>query len=135
MALHFELVSPEKLLIAREVAMAIVPGEEGDIGVLEQHMPLISTLRPGLVILTADGQPMQRFFVEGGFVEVTPASCVVLAEHAQPFETLDRGAAERALADAEADLRDARNPAETQRAESALRIARARLEALAPSVY
>mgnify|MGYP003700703339 CR=1 FL=1 len=78
----FELVSPERLLLSEEVDMVEVPGEEGDFGVLVRHAPLISTLRPGVIKVHDGGSVTQRIFVAGGFAEVTPQRCTVLAEEA-----------------------------------------------------
>lgn len=100
----FELVSPERLLISREVEMVVVPGAEGDFGVLAEHAPMISTVRPGVIEVydTYNGgeQPSERIFVAGGFAEVTGERCTVLAETATPISELDRGAIEKALAEA-----------------------------------
>ncbi|MGH6975157.1 MAG: ATP synthase F1 subunit epsilon, partial [Stellaceae bacterium] len=92
----FELVSPEKLLLSEDVAMVVVPGGEGDFGVLPGHALLISTVRPGIIDVYADDQRSvsQRIFVSGGFAEVTPERCTVLADEALPVGEIDRGAAE-----------------------------------------
>lgn len=81
MALHFELVTPEKLLRSEEVHMVVVPGSEGDFGVLERHMPVMSTLREGdiKVYRTAGGEP-ETIRVEGGFAEVGAQGLTILAE-------------------------------------------------------
>lgn len=118
MALMFELVSPERLVMSREVAMAVVPGAEGDFGVLEGHAPLVSTLRPGVIdIRSGDGDA--RIFVAGGFSEVAAGRCTVLAEEAVEVADLDRAdvqarvaAAREALAAADDDA--ARRGAETE---------------------
>ena len=91
--LQFELVSPEKLLLSEAVAMVVVPGGEGNFGVLPGHSLLISTVRPGVIDVYADEQNAitERIFVSGGFAEVTPERCTVLAEEAQPLSALDRG--------------------------------------------
>src|SRR3546814_18454611 len=69
----FELVSPERLLLSEEVDMVVVPGEEGDFGVLVRHAPLISTLRPGVIKVHNGGSVTEQIFVAGGFAEVTPS--------------------------------------------------------------
>src|SRR3546814_3246186 len=104
----FELVSPERLLLSEEVDMVEVPGEEGDFGVLTRHAPLISTLRPGVIKVHDGGSITQKIFVAGGFAEVTPTRCTVLAEEALPVAEIDRAAAERRLSDASDDLLDAK---------------------------
>jgi len=83
MALHFELVTPEKLVSSTEVYMVVVPGGEGDFGVLEGHAPLMSTVRNGeLVIYSAPNTVSSRIQVEGGFAEVNDKGLTVLAEKA-----------------------------------------------------
>ena len=83
MALHFELVAPEKLLRSEEVAMVVVPGSEGDFGVLEGHAPFMSTVRDGeiQVFATANAAP-ESIPVVGGFAEVNESGLTVLAEKA-----------------------------------------------------
>ena len=104
---EFELVSPERLLISEPVDMVVVPGEEGDFGVLVQHAPFISTVRPGVIAVHNGGQVTERIFVAGGFAEVTPSRCTVLAEQALPVAEIDRSAVEQQLKDAREDLADA----------------------------
>jgi len=91
--LQFELVSPEKLLLSEAVAMVVVPGSEGNFGVLPGHALFISTVRPGVIDVYADEQSQvsERIFVSGGFAEVTPERCTVLADEALPLSALDRG--------------------------------------------
>ena len=81
--LHFELVTPEKLVRSESVYMVTVPGTEGDFGVLEGHAPFMSTIRDGDVLVqkTAGGQP-ETIAIRGGFAEVTARGLTVLAEHA-----------------------------------------------------
>ena len=83
MALNFELVTPEKLLRSEQVHMVVVPGTEGDFGVLEGHAPVMSTIRNGelAVYRTAGGEP-ERIAIEGGFAEVNENGLTVLAEKA-----------------------------------------------------
>jgi F-type H+-transporting ATPase subunit epsilon len=91
--LQFELVSPAKLLLSEAVAMVVVPGGEGNFGVLPGHALFISTVRPGVIDVYADEQSQvsERIFVSGGFAEVTPERCTVLAEEALPLSALERG--------------------------------------------
>ena len=104
--LQFELVSPEKLLLSEDVAMVVVPGGEGNFGVLPGHALLISTVRPGVIDVYAQDQRAvtQRLFVSGGFAEVTPERCTVLADEAVPVSSLDRAAAEAQARTAEASV-------------------------------
>ena len=94
--LQFELVSPEKLLLSEQVGMVVVPGTEGNFGVLPGHALFISTVRPGVIDVYEDGLPTisERIFVAGGFAEVTPERCTVLADEAVPLSALDRAALE-----------------------------------------
>ena len=92
----FELVTPERLLVSQPVDMVVVPGTEGNFGVLPGHAPLISTIRPGTIDIYHQNRAtiVQRFFVASGIAEVTPEGCTVLADEAMPPESLDRTALE-----------------------------------------
>jgi F-type H+-transporting ATPase subunit epsilon len=119
----FELVSPERLLLSEDVDMVEVPGEEGDFGVLVRHAPLISTLRPGVIKVHDGGNVTQRIFVAGGFAEVTPQRCTVLAEEAVEVGEIDKTAAEQRLSDARDDLLDAKDDAQKATAERQIKVA------------
>jgi F-type H+-transporting ATPase subunit epsilon len=99
---RFELVSPEKLLLAEDVHMIVVPGSEGNFGVLPGHALLISTVRPGIIDVYKANEVSERIFVSGGFAEVTPERCTVLADEAVPVSALDRAEIEESLKQAEA---------------------------------
>jgi F-type H+-transporting ATPase subunit epsilon len=84
MPLHFELVTPEKLVRSEDVYMVTVPGTEGDFGVLQGHAPLVSTLRDGeLLVFATQGAAPAAIRVEGGFAEVNDRGLTVLAERAE----------------------------------------------------
>ena len=84
MPLHFELVTPEKLVRSEDVYMVTVPGTEGDFGVLENHAPLVSTLRDGdLLVFPAQGAAPSTIRVEGGFAEVNERGLTILAQRAE----------------------------------------------------
>jgi F-type H+-transporting ATPase subunit epsilon len=107
---HFDLVSPERMLFSGEVEQVDVPGAEGDFGVLAQHAPLVSILRPGILTVYRAGAAPMRVVVGGGFAEVSPAGLTILAEVAMPVENFDRAllaelgqAAEKELAAAKDD--------------------------------
>jgi F-type H+-transporting ATPase subunit epsilon len=127
---EFELVSPEKLLISQPVDMVVVPGSEGNFGVLAGHAPFISTVRPGVIDVFEGDRIVDRIFVAGGFAEVTETRCTVLAEQATSLNDLDRGAAEQEFKDSGEDLEDAKTDSERAAAEGRLAVARAKLEAL-----
>ncbi len=81
MALHFELVTPERLIRSEDVHMVVVPGAEGDFGVLEGHSPMMSTLRDGSISIYASaGAAAEVLTVSGGFAEVTDKGLTILAE-------------------------------------------------------
>lgn len=127
---HFELVSPERLELSTEVEMVVVPGAEGDFGVLPGHMPLISTIRPGVIYVFRDGKVSERIFVEGGFAEVTPETCTILAEHAKAVGDLDAGKVAQQAQDAKEDAEDAKDEHAREQAAKILTIAEARLAAV-----
>jgi F-type H+-transporting ATPase subunit epsilon len=102
MPTHLEIVSPERLLLARPVEMVVIPASEGDMGVLEGHTPMIVTLRGGTIALYEGDRITEQLFVAGGFAEVTPERCTVLANEAVPVGELDRAQAEQRLVEAEA---------------------------------
>ena len=102
----FELVSPERLLLSRQVGMVVVPGSEGLFGVLPRHAPLISTLVPGVIDVYEEGAVTDRIFIAGGFAEVTEDRCTVLAEAAVPVAELDLAAAEQHIADLGEELKN-----------------------------
>ena len=101
---QFELVSPERLLVSEPVEMVVVPGTEGDFGVLPGHAPLISTLRPGVITIYENRNPKEAIFVAGGFAEVTQERCTVLAEEAVRVAEADRTAVEARVREARAEL-------------------------------
>ena len=84
MPLHFELVTPTKLVRSEEVHMVVVPGTEGDFGVLEHHAPVMSTMRDGpMLVFKTEGAAPETIQIQGGFAEVNAKGLVVLAEHAE----------------------------------------------------
>jgi F-type H+-transporting ATPase subunit epsilon len=116
MALKFELVSPERLLISAQVQSVQIPGTEGEMGIYEGHAPVLSTLRPGVVSVDhGSGQP-ERIFVRGGFAEVNPKGLTVLAEVAIPIAVLDAAALARQVKNAEEDVADAKDDESRRRA-------------------
>ena len=116
---HFELVSPERLLRAADVYMVVVPGSEGDFGVLPGHAPLMSTIRPGTIAIypASMNDVPERIFIDGGFAEVGPNGLTILAEGATPVGELNVEAAAASLAEAREMLRAAKTETETAMAE------------------
>ena len=116
--LHFELVSPEKLLKSAEVDMVVVPGTEGDFGVLPLHAPVVSTLRTGIIEVHNDND-QEKLLVVGGFAEVNADGLTILAELATPLSEVDRSAYEAQLKDLSEDVQDAKDDEARARAEKA----------------
>ena len=121
-AFHFELVSPDKLLFNGPAEAVLVPGSEGDFQVLRDHAPVMTALRPGVVQIDAEGGGKQRYFVRGGFVDVNPGGCILLAETAISAEDLSAAHLDEEIKNAEEDVADA--------SEEFKRIAQERLERL-----
>lgn len=132
---EFELVSPEKLLASVSAEMVVVPGAEGDFGVLAGHSPMISGVRPGVIAIYEGDKIIDRIFVAGGFAEVTAERCTVLAEQAQKVSEIDAAAAEKAVKDLAEDVADAKSDAERAAAEAKLAVAQAKVEALSGTVH
>ena len=102
-SLHFELVSPEKLLFSGEVEQVDVPGAEGDFGVLANHASMVATLRPGiLTVHGADGE--RKIVVLGGFAEVSAQGLIVLADVAESVESIDRTMISTRISDLESRI-------------------------------
>ncbi len=119
--LHFELVSPERLLMDASVSAVLVPGSEGDFMVLPNHAPVMSTIRPGVLdIYEGDSKTPERIFLRGGFAEVTPGSLVVLAEEAVPVKELSKSDLKQRITDAEEDLEDAKTDEDRRKAKEAI---------------
>ncbi len=105
---HFDLVSPEKLLYAGEVEQVDVPGQEGDFGVLAGHAPLVTTLRPGIIVIHGAAGD-SRIVVNGGFAEIGASGLTVLAEMAVPFDDFDPAVLAGEIKDVEEDVADAKD--------------------------
>jgi F-type H+-transporting ATPase subunit epsilon len=116
----FDLVSPERLLLSEEAVMVTVPGSEGDFGVLAGHMPLISTLRPGVIDVQGGTQGDTRFFVLGGFAEVNPEKITVLAEEAIPMAEVDAALLDERIRNSQEDVLHAKTEADRAKAVESL---------------
>ena len=96
--ISFDLVSPENLIFNDEVGMIIVPGKDGDLGVLPGHSKVMSSLRPGRVMVYGEGKNLLKaFFVSGGFAEINPEKCIVLAESVDEISSLEKSEIEKEL--------------------------------------
>lgn len=115
----FELVSPERVLLSEEAEHVVVPGADGDFGVLAGHAPLVSTLRPGVIEVDLPGRK-RRVFVKAGFAEVEPDRLTVLAERAVDIDELVGARLASEIAAAEADLAEAKDDEARMRAEAVI---------------
>ncbi|WP_339710067.1 F0F1 ATP synthase subunit epsilon [uncultured Sphingosinicella sp.] len=116
--LHFELVSPERLLRSGDVHMVVVPGTEGDFGVLAGHAPFMSTIRPGAIeVYESASSPATRIFIDGGFAEVNDSGLTILAENAVPVAEIKADEVSKKLSDAREDVRLAKTDIERAVAE------------------
>ncbi|MBB3770515.1 F-type H+-transporting ATPase subunit epsilon [Angulomicrobium tetraedrale] len=106
----FELVSPERLVYSGQVTEVVVPGSEGEFGILAGHAPFVSTLKPGILTIKGDGAP-RKLFVRGGFAEANPQGLTVLAETAVPLAELRADNLQQMIRDAQEDVEDARDEA------------------------
>jgi F-type H+-transporting ATPase subunit epsilon len=113
--IHFDLVSPEKLLLSQPADMVTVPGTEGYMGVMAGHMALVSALRAGMIDMRNDGVDT-RFFIRGGFAEINATQITVLAEEAIPMTELDLAVLDQRIADAQSDEIAAKTDADRQKA-------------------
>ncbi len=101
MPIDLEIVSPARLVLSRSVDMVVVPGYEGDLAAQENHAPMILLLRGGVISLYDGANVASRLFVAGGFAEITPKRCTILADDATPVEDLNADTARKNLAAAE----------------------------------
>jgi F-type H+-transporting ATPase subunit epsilon len=106
---HFDLVSPEKLLFSSDVVQVDIPGIEGDFGVLAGHEPMVTTVRPGVLVIYEGGGEQLRIVVNGGFAEVGPEGLTVLADTAVPIEDFDHAMLADAIKDTEEDVADSKD--------------------------
>ena len=97
-----EIVSPDRLLLSQPVDMAVIPAAEGEMGVMPGHAPMIVLLQGGTITLHEGGRPTSQLYVSGGFAEITPERCTVLADEAIPVSEVSRRVADARLADADA---------------------------------
>jgi len=131
---EFELVSPEKLIMSAPVEMVVVPGAEGDFGVLPGHAPMISTLRNGVISIWNGGAVEATIFVAGGFAEVNPERCTVLAEEIVPLNDADAGAVAERIAAAREELENAQDGAARDSAQKDIDVAEALGDAIRAAV-
>ena len=126
--IFFDLVSPENLIFNDQVGMIILPGKDGDMGILPGHSKIISSLRPGRVMVyNEDKTLLKSFFVSGGFAEINPEKCIVLAESVNEMSDLDKSSIETEIQTLEANNKDD--------VEDKIYIARKKIEAIDSKFY
>ena len=126
--ISFDLVSPENLIFNDEAGMIIVPGKDGDLGVLPGHSKVMSSLRPGRVMVYGeDKNLLKTFFVSGGFAEINPEKCIVLAESVVELNTLEKSLIEKEIQDLENE--------ENKKSKEKMLVAKAKLEAIDAKFY
>ncbi|GHF20359.1 ATP synthase epsilon chain [Kordiimonas sediminis] len=119
--LHYEIVSPERLLKDAEAAMIVVPGTDGDFGVLPNHAPMMSTIRPGVVeIYETDGSEADRLFLKGGLAQVGPNGLTILAEETLSLDDVDTDDLAKTIQNTIEDIEDAKDDVERARFEKEL---------------
>ena len=128
--IQFELVSPARLLVSSPVDMVVVPGSEGDFGALARHAPMITTVRPGVIVVYDGGKVSSSTFVAGGFAEVNEERIIVLAEEAIPVGELTADMAKARKKVAKEALDDAKSDRDKGRAQRLMLIAEAMEEAI-----
>lgn len=135
MTFNFELVSPERRLLSEPAKMVTIPSEEGHFGVLPGHSALVATIRPGVVeVHGADGHDVRRIFIAGGFADVTPTSCTILAEEAVSVSDLSAEALEKSLVDLKEDMALAKDDIERGRITRKINLVQAKLAALSGKI-
>ncbi|MBB4955624.1 F-type H+-transporting ATPase subunit epsilon [Agrobacterium vitis] len=104
---NFELVSPERLLISELVSEVVIPATEGEMTVMARHAPTMTTIKPGVVAVKRASGEVVKYVVFGGFADVTPDGCTLLAESAVQLSDLNRETLAKRIEAAKAELEDA----------------------------
>ncbi|MDQ6437267.1 F0F1 ATP synthase subunit epsilon [Mesorhizobium sp. LHD-90] len=117
---QFELVSPERLLVSEKVESVVIPGTEGEMTVMANHAPVMSTIKPGVVTVNPVSGEKERYVVFGGFADILPTGCTLLAESAVSVKDLDKAEIARRIQEAREDLADAKDHASRTKAEEFL---------------
>lgn len=103
----FDLVSPERLLLSEDVESVVIPGTEGDMTVMAEHAPVMTSLKPGLVTVKSAEGKEDRYVIFGGFADILPEACTLLAESAVHVDDIDREELARRIQNAREDIEDA----------------------------
>jgi F-type H+-transporting ATPase subunit epsilon len=117
---QFELVSPERLLVSEQVESVVIPGAEGEMTVMANHAPVMTTIKPGVVTLKAASGQEDRYVVFGGFADILPTGCTLLAESAVSVKDIDRADIARRIQEAREDVADAKDEGSRTKAEQFL---------------
>jgi len=126
--ISFDLVSPEKLIFSDEAGMIIISGKDGDFGVLSGHSKLMSSLRPGRILVFGEDKSLSKvFFVSGGFAEINPEKCIVLAESVVELKSLEKNIIEKEIQELQSQ--------ESEKSQQKLLIAKSKLEAIESKFY
>jgi F-type H+-transporting ATPase subunit epsilon len=112
---NFELVSPERLLLSEAVSEVIIPGTDGEMTVMANHAPVMTTVNPGIVEVKASTGATNRYVVFGGFADILPEGCTLLAESAVHVDDIDHEALEQRIQNTREDLQDAKSDADKSR--------------------
>lgn len=119
-AFKFDLVSPERLLVSELVESVIIPGTEGEMTVMANHAPVMATIKPGVVTVKPVSGAEQRYVVFGGFADILPEGCTLLAESAVPVADINKADLASRIQDAKDDLADAKTDEDRTKAEEFL---------------
>lgn len=119
-AFQFELVSPERLLVSEKIESVVIPATEGEMTIMANHAPVMTTIKPGVVTVNTAAGQQERYVVFGGFADILPAGCTLLAESAVSVKDLDRDDIARRVQEAKEDVADARDDNTRTRAEQYL---------------
>ena len=117
---QFELVSPERLLVSEKVESVVIPGTEGEMTVMANHAPVMTTIKPGVVTVNPVSGEKERYVVFGGFADILPTGCTLLAESAVSVKDIDRADVARRIQEAKEDVTDAKDDEARSKAEQFL---------------
>lgn len=117
---QFELVSPERLLVSEKVESVVIPGAEGEMTVMANHAPVMTTIKPGVVTVKPVSGAEERYVVFGGFADILPTGCTLLAESAVSVADIDRADLAQRIQDAREDVSDAKDDVQRSKAEQQL---------------
>jgi len=117
---QFDLVSPERLLVSEKVESVVIPGAEGEMTILANHAPVMTTVKPGVVTVKTAAGVTERYCVFGGFADIVPSGCTLLAESAVATGSIDRDDLAKRIRNAREDVNDAKDGTTRQKAQEYL---------------